>query len=317
MELVMTDTSESKTSSSVLMIRPVRFQSNPQTAESNRFQQQGPSSADENIHEMALTEFDNLAAALEAAGVNVVIFDDTLEPHTPDSIFPNNWLSMHADGTAVLYPMMAGNRRPERREDILASLRADHGFNIEQTLDLSAFEAEEKFLEGTGSLVLDRDNHIAYACKSARTDLDLLGEFARKMDYEMVAFSALDEDGNAIYHTNVMMCIGLDFVVICSECIAEEERTTVLNRLRDTGHEVIDISFAQMASFAGNMLELKSADGERIIAMSSQALNSLDDEQRMALSGRARIVSSPIDTIETSSGGSVRCMLAEIHLPVR
>lgn len=313
----MTDASEPKTSSSVLMIRPVRFQTNPQTAESNRFQQQGPSLADENIHEMALAEFNNLAAALEAVGVNVVIFDDTLEPHTPDSIFPNNWLSMHADGTAVLYPMMAGNRRLERREDILASLRADHGFNIEQTLDLSSCEAEEKFLEGTGSIVLDRDNHIAYACKSARTDLDLLAEFARKMVYEVVAFSALDEDGSAIYHTNVMMCIGLDFVVICSECIAEEQRTEVLNRLRGTGHEVIDISFAQMASFAGNMLELKSASGERIIAMSSQALNSLDDEQRKALSSRAQIVSVPIDTIETSSGGSVRCMLAEIHLPVR
>jgi hypothetical protein len=266
---------------------------------------------------MALAEFNNLAAALEAVGVNVVIFDDTLEPHTPDSIFPNNWLSMHADGTAVLYPMMAGNRRPERREDILASLSADHGFNIEQTIDLSAFEAKEKFLEGTGSIVLDRDNHIAYACKSARTDLDLLGEFARKLGYEVVAFSALDEDGSAIYHTNVMMCIGLDFVVICSECIAEDERTAVLNRLRDTGHEVIDISFAQMTSFAGNMLELKSANGERIIAMSSQALNSLDDEQRTALSSRAQIVSVPIDTIETSSGGSVRCMLAEIHLPFR
>lgn len=306
---------EPQTSSSVLMIRPVRFQSNPQTAESNRFQQQDHSSSDDGNHEKALVEFDNLVATLEAVGIDVVIFDDTPEPHTPDSIFPNNWLSMHADGTAVLYPMMASNRRPERRADILGSLSSESGFRIEQTIDLSSYEAEGKYLEGTGSIVLDRQNHIAYACLSARTDLDLLGEFARRMDYELVVFAAAGEDGAAIYHTNVMMCIGVDFVVICAASIKEEQRQAVLDRLRGTGHEVIDISYAQMASFAGNMLELKSANGGRILAMSSRALDSLTAEQRKSLSRRTHIVAASIDSIEKSSGGSVRCMLAEIHLP--
>ncbi|MCH8220593.1 MAG: amidinotransferase [Proteobacteria bacterium] len=297
------------------MIRPVRFQSNPQTAQSNRFQQQDLSSSDEGIHETALAEFDNFVATLEAVGIDVMVYDDTPEPHTPDSIFPNNWLSMHADGTAVLYPMMASNRRPERRADILGSLSSDHGFRIEQTVDLSSFEAEEKYLEGTGSIVLDRANHIAYACLSVRTDADLLGEFARRMDYELVVFDATGEDGAAIYHTNVMLCIGVDFAVICSASIKEEQRGAVLGRLRATGHEVVDISHAQMARFAGNMLELKSASGGRILAMSSQALNSLTAEQRKTLSSRAHIVAASIDSIEKSSGGSVRCMLAEIHLP--
>lgn len=311
----MARSTEPQTSSSVLMIRPVRFQSNPQTAQSNRFQQQDLSSGDDGIHETALAEFDNFVATLEAVGIDVVVYDDTLEPHTPDSIFPNNWLSMHADGTAVLYPMMASNRRTERRADILGSLSSDHGFRIERTVDLSSFEAEEKYLEGTGSIVLDRANHIAYACLSARTDADLLGEFARRMDYELVVFDATGEDGAAIYHTNVMLCIGVDFAVICSASIKQEQRGAVLGRLRATGHEVVDISHAQMARFAGNMLELKSASGGRVLAMSSQALNSLTAEQRKTLSSRAHIVAASIDSIEKSSGGSVRCMLAEIHLP--
>lgn len=306
---------EPQTSSSVLMIRPVRFQSNPQTAQSNRFQQQDNFSGDDGIQETALAEFENFVATLEAVGIDVVVFDDTPEPHTPDSIFPNNWLSMHADGTAVLYPMMASNRRPERRADILGALASEHGFRIEQTIDLSSFEADEKYLEGTGSIVLDRANHIAYACLSARTDVDLLGEFARRMDYELVVFDATGEDGAAIYHTNVMLCIGVDFAVICSASIKEEQRGAVLGRLRATGHEVVDISHAQMARFAGNMLELKSVNGGRILAMSSQALNSLTAEQRKTLSSRAHIVAASIDSIEKSSGGSVRCMLAEIHLP--
>ncbi len=306
---------EPQTSSSVLMIRPFRFQSNPQTADSNRFQQQNDSYGDDAAHEKALLEFNNLVATLEAVGIDVVVFDDTPEPHTPDSIFPNNWLSTHADGTVVFYPMMASNRRPERRADILDSLHANHGFEVEQTIDLSSSESDERFLEGTGSLVLDRKNHIAYACLSARTDADLLGEFGRRMDYELVAFDAAGEDGTAIYHTNVMLCIGVDFAVICSESINEGQRQAVLNKLLDTGHEAIDISYEQMASFAGNMLELKSANGGRILAMSRQALNSLTAEQRKKLSRRTHIVAASIDSIEKSSGGSVRCMLAEIHLP--
>lgn len=311
----MTQTGESQATSSVLMIRPVRFQSNPETAASNRFQQQDHFGADEDTHANALAEFDNLVATLEAAGVEVIVVDDTLEPHTPDSIFPNNWLSLHADATAVLYPMMAGNRRSERRMDILQTLSEEHHYRIDQTIDLSSHEADEKFLEGTGSIVLDRENRIAYACLSPRTDLEVLQEFSQRLNYELVAFAASGEDGTPVYHTNVMMSVGRDYAVICADCIKESQRQAVLDKLSGSGHEIIAIDYSQMASFAGNMLELNSKTGGRILAMSSRALKSLTPGQRHVLAGRVHIVASPIDTIEKSSGGSVRCMLAEIHLP--
>jgi hypothetical protein len=306
---------ESQLAPAVLMIRPRRFESNPLTAASNRFQGRNPDSPAQQQRD-AEREFDGLRDALEAAGIEVIQFDDTAEPHTPDAIFPNNWVSFHADGTVVLYPMLAPNRRTERRPDIVASLADDHGFLVRQVVDLSAHEDDGQFLEGTGSLVLDRVNRIAYACLSPRTMLDVLGDFAQRMDYEIVAFDAIDRDGAAVYHTNVMMNVGEELAVICAEAIPrDEQRAAVLTSLRNTGHDVIEISFGQMDAFAGNMLELRAADGERVIAMSAQARRSLNEEQLAAIENKATIVSAPIDHIESSAGGSVRCMLAEIHLP--
>jgi hypothetical protein len=306
---------ESQLASAVLMIRPARFQSNPQTAESNRFQGKTSVTPAEQ-HAAALAEFGALAKALQGAGIRVVVFDDTPEPHTPDAIFPNNWVSFHADGTAVLYPMEASNRRTERRRDIIESLADDHGFVVRNVIDLTHHEKDGHFLEGTGSMVLDRTNRIAYACLSSRTHLDALGEFAQRLDYEVLAFDAVDQHGAAIYHTNVLMNVGEKIAVVCDEAIPrEEQRKAVLESLAATGHDVIRLTFAQLNAFAGNMLELRSSDGQRVTAMSDQACRSLTGGQLPKLARNGAIVSAPIDTIECSAGGSVRCMLAEIHLP--
>ena len=311
----MTSVKESQLASAVLMIKPVRFQSNPLTAASNRFQGRNTSSPEQQQID-SVAEFDGLRRVLEENGVKVVQFDDTLEPHTPDSVFPNNWVSFHADGTVVLYPMEAPNRRPERRLEIIEQLVTDHQYQVRQLTDLTQHEDKGQFLEGTGSLVLDRVNHIAYACLSSRTNIDALGDFAQRLDYEIVAFDALDSDDAPIYHTNVLMNVGEELAVICADVIArEDQRKAVLQSLNSTGHEVVLLSFAQLEAFAGNMLELRSSSGERLIAMSEQARNSLDDEQLSKIEASARIISAPIDKIESSAGGSVRCMLAEIHLP--
>ncbi len=305
---------ESQLASAVMMIMPVRFESNPHTAESNRFQGRNPDTPEQQ-QAAAASEFAGLRDVLEANGIRVVQFDDTEEPHTPDAIFPNNWVSFHADGTVVLYPMEAPNRRTERRQDIIESLSAEHGFQVRQIIDLSEHENNGHYLEGTGSLVLDRVNRIAYACLSSRTHLDALGDFAQRMDYNVVAFDAVDRDGTPIYHTNVLMNVGEELAVVCADAIpADEQRKAVWQSLEKTGHKVIPISFDQMNAFAGNMLELRSASGERVIAMSDQARQSLDETQIAAIEASAKIVSAPIDRIESSAGGSVRCMLAEIHL---
>ena len=264
-----------------------------------------------------MLEFDGLVESLRAAGIQVQVINDTPEPHTPDSIFPNNWVSFHADGSVVLYPMMALNRRDERRMDVLEQLSAQ-GLKISQVIDLSHHEQSGKFLEGTGSMVLDRVNHIAYACVSPRTDLDVLGEFAQRLDYELVSFNAADASGVPVYHTNVLMCVGSRFAAVCAEVIAEQERAAVLHALRQSGHEVIELTAAQMHAFAGNMLELKTAGGELCVAMSQSAYDALTNDQRARLKylGGSLIV-APIPTIEKEGGGSVRCMLAEIFLPPR
>ena len=256
--------------------------------------------------------------ALGDAGARVIVIDDTPEPHTPDAIFPNNWMSTHASGQFVIYPMQVPNRRGERRLDIVDTLASDYGYRISDVIDLSSHEAEEQYLEGTGSLVLDRTNHIAYACLSPRTDLEALGDFAQRLDYEVVAFEAVDQQGEAIYHTNVMMNVGNGFAVICDESIHRaDQRSAVLESLQQTGHDIISISYEQMTSMAGNMLQIESVDGDPLIAMSQRAHSALTDEQVQAIEAHARIVSAPIDHIEDSAGGSVRCMLAEIHLPVQ
>jgi hypothetical protein len=297
------------------MIRPTRFESNPLTAASNRFQGKSRS-APQTQQAAALEEFDGLARALQEAGIDVVVIEDTNEPHTPDSIFPNNWISTHADGRVVLYPMEAENRRTERRADIVDYLSDNLGLLVREVIDLSPHEAAGHYLEGTGSMVLDRANRVAYACLSSRTHLDPLGEFAQRMNYRVVAFDAVDRDGVPIYHTNVLMNIGERLAVVCDEAITDDgQREAVLCQLRDTGHEVVRLSYAQLEAFAGNMLELRNNSGERVIAMSQQAFDSLDDEQHQKLRANGKIVCVPIDTIELSAGGSVRCMLAEVHLP--
>jgi hypothetical protein len=306
---------ESQLASTVLMIRPARFESNPMTAESNLFQGQTSATPQEQ-QAAAVREFDALADALRDVGVEVIVVEDTPEPHTPDSIFPNNWVSFHADGRVILYPMEALNRRTERRMDIVDKLGGELGFQVSEVLDLSGHENDGHYLEGTGSMVLDRANKIAYACLSSRTQLDPLGDFAQRMGYDVVAFDAVDRNGVPIYHTNVLMNVGESVAVICGAAIArEDQRAAVLNRLQETGHEIVKLSFDQLEAFAGNMLELRSKSGKRVLAMSARAWNSLDDSQRDILLANGEVVSAAIDNIERSAGGSVRCMLAEVHLP--
>ena len=250
----MTSEQESQLASAVLMITPVRFESNPSTAASNKFQGRNPDSPNKQQRDAA-EEFVGLRAALETSGIEVIQVDDTVEPHTPDAIFPNNWVSFHADGSVVLYPMEAPNRRAERRPDIIETLVEDHEFIVRKIVDLSTHEAQAQYLEGTGSLVLDRVNRGAYACLSSRTHLDALGDFAQRMGYEVLAFDAHDRNGAPIYHTNVLMSVGEALAVICAEAIPrEDQRDAVLRRLADTGHEVVTIDFDQMDAFAGNML---------------------------------------------------------------
>ena len=311
----MTMTTESQLASSVLMIRPTRFQSNPQTVDSNAFQTE-PDASPAEQQRAALPEFEVLAGALREAGIDVVVFDDTPEPHTPDSVFPNNWVSFHADGTVVVYPMEAQNRRAERRMDVIDRLDTELGFQVREVVDLSHHEANGHFLEGTGSMVLDRPNRIAYACLSSRTHLDALGDFAQRMDYDVVAFEGVDRHGVPIYHTNVLMNVGEKLAVICDAAIVrDDQREAVLERLKSTGHEIVSIDFDQLEAFAGNMLELRAADGVPVFAMSRRAWDSLKPEQQAGFEANGRVVTAAIDDIEDSAGGSVRCMLAEIHLP--
>ena len=301
----------------VLMIRPVAFAGNIQTAISNHFQQLEDASSAMDAQMCALYEFDLLVANLRAAGVVVHVIEDTLIPNTPDSVFPNNWVSFHGEGTVVLYPMLAVNRRQERRIDILEHLSLE-GLRINELIDLSHYEQLERFLEGTGSMVLDRINRIAYACVSPRTDLNVLGEFAQRLDYDVVSFHAMDANGMPIYHTNVLMCVGTHFAVVCSDVIAEQERFAVLERLRGNGHEIIEISTEQMYAFAGNMLELKTTAGDFRVAMSRRAFDALSATQRATLAMLSGpLIVTPIPTIERLGGGSVRCMLAEIFLPTK
>jgi hypothetical protein len=308
---------EPQSAGTVLMVRPARFGFNSQTAASNAFQHSPDPDADRGAHSAVLREFDALARALDDAGVEVLIAADSLEPAKPDAIFPNNWVSFHRDGTVALYPLLAANRRSERREDILEQVVREGGFHVTRTVDLTYREAEDKYLEGTGSVVLDRAHRVAYACTSPRTDLDVLGEFAQQLDYDLMTFDALDGCGRAIYHTNVLMAIGAGFAVVCGASIGQTaHRTAVFSKLQSTGHDVIDISQQQMTRFAGNLLELNGAQGS-LIALSTTALGSLDGGQRRRLESQAALLPVSIPTVERLGGGGVRCMLAEIHLPKR
>jgi len=303
---------ERQCASAVLMVRPARFGANPETAESNRFQRPGvrPGDAD-----AALREFDGLAGRLADAGVDVQIAEDTPLPVKPDACFPNNWVSFHADGTAVLYPMMAPSRRVERRTELFDVLRRN-GFRIARTVDLSALEARGEFLEGTGSLVLDRPRRVAYACRSPRTTPAALSDFAATLGYRVVAFEALGPGGLPAYHTNVLMAIGERFAVVCSAAIPDEKRrAAIVGELQAGGHEVVDIDSAEMNGFAGNLLALKAQAGEPLIAISEAAWQALAPPKRQRLERHGTIVAAPIPIIERLGGGSVRCMIAEIFLP--
>ncbi|HEY2676280.1 MAG TPA: arginine deiminase-related protein [Steroidobacteraceae bacterium] len=308
---------EPQSAGTVLMVRPARFGFNPQTAASNAFQQDAASGETDAVQSAVLREFDAAASALDSAGAEVLEFADSKEPHKPDAIFPNNWVSFHADGTVALYPLMAPNRRAERREEILEHVVRAGAFHVSRTVDLTHRESEEKYLEGTGSVVLDRTHRIAYACSSPRTDLDVLGEFAQQLDYDLVTFDAQGADGRAIYHTNVLMAIGGSFAVVCGESIASlQSRDAVFSRLQATGHQIVDMSRAQMGSFAANILELAGSRGN-LIALSTTALRSFNPAQQRTLEAHATLVPTPIPTIERLGGGGMRCMLAEIHLPKR
>jgi hypothetical protein len=306
---------EPQSAGAVLMVRPARFGCNAQTAESNAFQAKPESLAGEDLQGIALREFHGLAEVLERAGVEVLIAPDSAQPPKPDAIFPNNWVSFHHDGTVALYPMLAPNRRFERRDEVLQQVVRNGAFRVSRTVDLTHRESEDKYLEGTGSVVLDRVHRIAYACSSPRTDLDVLGEFAQQLDYELMTFDAVDAGGTAIYHTNVLMAIGTGFAVVCSESIVgDAHRAAVLSKLYTTGHAIVDITMAQMAKFAANVLELAAPDG-KLIALSTTALGCLAPLQRRALESQAMLIPAEIPTIERIGGGGVRCMLAEIHLP--
>jgi len=303
---------EAQTADAVLMIRPVRFGANPETADSNRFQRADAVPGDTDA---AVREFDRLVERLGAAGVEVIVVEDTPIPPKPDACFPNNWVSFHADGSVVLYPMMASTRRAERRHEPLAAV-ASAGFRIARRIDLSRHEARGEFLEGTGSLVLDRANRIAYACRSPRTTPAVLGEFAAALGYRTVDFEALGPDGRPAYHTNVMMAIGEDFAVVCADAIPDEaRRRAVLAGLEDAGRVVIEIDVDEMNGFAGNLLALRSQGGEPLIAGSEAAWCALAPEKRRRLERHGTPVSAAIPTIERLGGGSVRCMIAEIFLP--
>lgn len=307
-----------QTTNSILMIRPVAFRMNEQTAVNNYYQKVIDGLSPETVNAKAQEEFDTFVNKLRMVGVDVTVVDDTLEPSTPDSIFPNNWISFHENGDVTLYPMFAENRRLERREEILDILE-DKGFVVNEIMDYSSAEEDGFFLEGTGSIVLDRENDKAYCALSPRADEELFIEFCEDFEYTPVIFEAFQTVRNErklIYHTNVMMCVADTFAVICADCIDDKkERKMVLDSLKSDGKEIILITEDQMNNFAGNMLELQGADERRYLVMSASAHKSLTKKQIAQLEEHITILSSSLDTIEACGGGSARCMMAEIFLP--
>lgn len=299
-----------QTTNNIFVVKPSNFVFNAETADSNAFQNK-LNENQETINQQVWSEFDGFVMKLKAKGINVTVFEDTLSPQKPDSVFPNNWISLHPDGTMILYPMFAPNRRLERRRDLIDSLKTN--FKITKIVDLSKYEAENRFLEGTGSIVFDHDNKLAYACLSPRTDKGILEEVCAILNYKPVAFYSHDQAGKEIYHTNVMMCIAEKFAVICLASITDEhERTAVSESLLQSGHEIIDISFEQMNHFAGNMLALNTNGNKSILALSKSSLDSLRDDQIATIEKYSELLPLPVHTIETIGGGSARCMIAEI-----
>jgi hypothetical protein len=299
-----------QTTSKVLMIRPLHFKYNEETAVNNSFQIKGNQ---ENVSEKAVKEFDELVKEIQKHGIDVTVVEDSPVPHTPDAIFPNNWISFHESGIYCLYPMFAPNRRKERKTEVLDIVR--NKFHYHKLFDFTDYESENLFLEGTGSMVLDRDKQLAYASISPRTSLFVLEDFCKKLGYRHVVFHSTDEKGNTIYHTNVMMCVADKYVVICLDSIVNaEEKKYVTETILSSGKEIIPINPGQMNQFAGNMLQLENKDKEKILVMSSAAWFSLSQEQKEKLTQYNRIVHASLQSIESNGGGSARCMIAEIHL---
>lgn len=288
----------------------MHFMYNAETAVNNSFQIKGEQA---NLTEKAVIEFDVLVNQLQKEGVNVTVVEDSPSPHTPDAIFPNNWISFHESGVYCLYPMFAPNRRKERKVEVLNIIKKK--FNYHELIDFTGYESSSQFLEGTGSMVLDREKRLAYACLSPRTDISVLEEFCKKMNYKPIVFHATDDKGQAIYHTNVMMCVADQFVVICLDSITNsEEKKYITETILASDKQIIDITSAQMNQFAGNMLQLENKNHEKIMVMSSAAWNSLDMKQKQLLTQKNRIVHSSLQNIESNGGGSARCMIAEIHM---
>jgi hypothetical protein len=307
--------SQQQCASAVLMVRPAAFQYNPQTAATNRMQRPG-----EAAEAQVLAEFDHFTQALGSEGIAVCAVDDTAQPVKPDAVFPNNWVSFHEDGTAVLYPMQAPNRRLERRREIIDTVVQRLGFNLTRVVDLTAHEREGRFLEGTGSLILDRRNRIAYASLSPRTHPVVVEDWARQLGYEAVLFESFDREGVPFYHTNVLMCIGYRMAVLGTCAMSSDDRARVIEKLESTGHDVIEIQYDEIEQFAGNMLELVSWDealgDHRLLVMSEAARRALRPEVYTRLSASTDyMLAVPVPTIEKLGGGSVRCMIAEVFLP--
>lgn len=304
-----------QTTDTVLMIEPIAFGFNEETAKNNYFQSEQKGF---DIQFKALSEFKMFVEKLRGKGINVITIKDTLDPHTPDSIFPNNWVSFHNDGKVVLYPMFASNRRVERREDIIETIKKQE-FEVTEIDDWSLPETQGHFLEGTGSMIFDHDHKIAYGSVSLRLDENLFREFCEKYGFKPVVFHSyqtVGEERLPIYHTNVMMCVADQFAVICLDCIDNElERSKVIETIKNSGKEIIEISEDQMQRFAGNMLQVNNKEGQKFLVMSETAYQSLSPDQISAIEKYCEIIYSDLNTIEVNGGGSARCMLAEVFLP--
>ena len=295
----------------IAMVRPAAFGFNEETAANNFFQDSSQKNK-EQLQQLALQQFDAMVLLLRSHEIDVLVLEDKAMPQKPDAIFPNNWFSCQ-DGTITLYPMFAKNRRIEKRQELVEILKNKTGIAVVN--DWSEYEAKEKFLEGTGSMIIDHAFRIIYAGLSVRTDKNLLESFCKKNNYTSISFCAADENGNEIYHTNVMMCVGNRFAVVCLDAITNDlEKKIVVHELETTGHEIVPISFAQMNNFAGNMLQLINKKGEYLLVMSKTALNSLTTEQINTLQKYSTIVSPDVSHIENAAGGSVRCMIAELFI---
>jgi hypothetical protein len=304
-----------QTASAVVLVRPAAFGFNAEAARSNVFAHR---SGDPELERKALAEFDLLARQLDDANVEVLILEDTADPPKPDAVFPNNWFTTHADGTMVVYPMATASRRLERRVDAVRTLVEQAGFHVRRVVDLGKLEAAGLFLEGTGSLVLDRPAHRAYASLAPRTHSEAIAEFDRELGYSTFVFDARDPDSRPVYHTNVLLSLGTHFAALCLDAVAEEHRYRLVAEIERTGRTIIPMSYEQLRNFSCNMIELRNSDDEPVVPISSTAMKVLrPDQLRVLETLGGELVEIPIPTIEAVGGGSVRCMIADLHLPRR